>query len=709
MLEDEHPSTAYGIVTGEYLLVLDVDVKADKNGFLAIEKVEKELGLSLQDTRIIETASAGAEHRYFKVTQAQRDAYNFHRDTSGKLIGPGVDVLYGSSYLIGEGSVTKAGSYRVKNNVEPAVLPEALAKWLCRGKLSAVNSSPTEFADGLDRSEAGIQSKKARALEHLKTEAPAVSGQGGDSHTVVTANVIGDFGLNVDEAFEVMSDEWNQRCSPPWDAAELKKKIKSAFKSRQNAIGCMARELIFHSDAGAPAPECVTELNKNHAFILEGGQALILREQPENSESPYQLLSPEAFKLALKNRTVPFGQGKKCIADIFLESPHRQQFLGGMGLYPGGAPEGHYNLWRGFAISPKRGNWTLFKRHLREIICGGNESSYQWLIGWIARLFQWPDKVGQVAVVLKGPQGTGKSIVGNAIAMIFGRHAITVVNPRHLIGNFNHHNRDKCLLVGEEAFWQGSREAVSVLKVLITEEKTVYEGKGKNVVTGKNCISMILTSNEAHAVSIDADDRRYAIFDVQNSFAHKREYFDPLLREMENGGLAALLFDCLEMDLSAYNVFDKPRTEALGLEKVRSLRGVDLWLFEILSEGSMPGAIGTESDTSSLFGNVDWDCKAVKVSRTQLYKEYVGSCNSRREYKPESAILWRKRINDILGTVLYEVRDRVPCGREYRLVFAPLSECRKAFENHLRVDGLPWTDLDPLGPNGLGGDHDMLT
>ena len=39
------------------------------------------------------------------------------------------------------------------------------------------------------------------------------------------------------------------------------------------------------------------------------------------------------------------------------------------------APPDHFNLWRGFAVKPKEGNWSLFKAHLRDKVCGGSELS----------------------------------------------------------------------------------------------------------------------------------------------------------------------------------------------------------------------------------------------------------------------------------------------------------------------------------------------
>ena len=44
-------------------------------------------------------------------------------------------------------------------------------------------------------------------------------------------------------------------------------------------------------------------------------------------------------------------------------------------LIPKGAvPPDTYNLWRGFGVEPKAGDWPLIRQHLLEVVCSGNES-----------------------------------------------------------------------------------------------------------------------------------------------------------------------------------------------------------------------------------------------------------------------------------------------------------------------------------------------
>ena len=84
------------------------------------------------------------------------------------------------------------------------------------------------------------------------------------------------------------------------------------------------------------------------------------------------------------------------------------------------------NLWRGFGVKPKQGNWSLMQQHIREVICEGNEKHYQYLIGWMAYGVQNPDKPIGVAVAFLGAQGAGKGILARTYGRLYGKHFIHI-------------------------------------------------------------------------------------------------------------------------------------------------------------------------------------------------------------------------------------------------------------------------------------------
>src|SRR5437660_6859158 len=67
-------------------------------------------------------------------------------------------------------------------------------------------------------------------------------------------------------------------------------------------------------------------------------------------------------------------------------------------------PNDMINLWRGFGITPKQGDWSLLHSHILHEICSSRQELFDYLIKWMAHAVQHPDKPGGVAVAFLGPQ-----------------------------------------------------------------------------------------------------------------------------------------------------------------------------------------------------------------------------------------------------------------------------------------------------------------
>ena len=117
---------------------------------------------------------------------------------------------------------------------------------------------------------------------------------------------------------------------------------------------------------------------------------------------------------------VPQGGGKtvlKPVADVWLHHPKRRQFVGGVIFDPSGhhARPDMLNLWQGFAVEPRPGSWARLQDHILKIVCAGDTSLRDWLMGWMARLVQRPGEQGEVAVVMRGIEGCGKGTIGEGV------------------------------------------------------------------------------------------------------------------------------------------------------------------------------------------------------------------------------------------------------------------------------------------------------
>jgi hypothetical protein len=64
---------------------------------------------------------------------------------------------------------------------------------------------------------------------------------------------------------------------------------------------------------------------------------------------------------------------------------------------------------------------------------------FNWVFGWFADIFQHPDTKCGTALVLRGPMGVGKTIVGDTFGQLLGAHYVQVADPRYVTGRFNAH------------------------------------------------------------------------------------------------------------------------------------------------------------------------------------------------------------------------------------------------------------------------------
>ena len=337
------------------------------------------------------------------------------------------------------------------------------------------------------------------------------------------------------------------------------------------------------------------KMNERHAIIGNiGGKCRIIEEIDDDvlGRTRYTLSSFEDLRNRYGHILIETGTNKdgkpitQSLAKYWLNHPRRRQF-NYMRFMPQGDKEGVYNLWRGFSVEPREGDFSVFVQHLKENICGGNKDYYHYLIRWMARTVQYPATPGEVAFVMRGSKGVGKSIVATIFGRLFGRHYMHIANPSHLVGNFNAHLRDVLVLFADEAFFAGDRKHESVLKMLVTEDSIPIEAKGVDVETYPNYVHLIMAANDPHVVRATGDERRYFVLEVNEKKKQDSAFFAKMWEQINNGGLEGLLLHLQNLDLTGFQVRDVPETEALHTQKLLSLGMDEEWWYRKLKDGRL--------------------------------------------------------------------------------------------------------------------------
>jgi len=336
------------------------------------------------------------------------------------------------------------------------------------------------------------------------------------------------------------------------------------------------------------------ELNRLYALVTIGSDVRVMAL----TTNPPVYYRTGDFRTLLSNRAKQIDTAKSIpLANWWLSHPQRRQYSGV--VFEPGEPEtvrGNRNLWTGFTVNPRKGDCSRYLNFLREVICSGNESHYNYLLNLMADTVQHPNKQGEIAPVLRGKEGVGKGFAIRKFGHLFGRHFLPVTQAAHVTGKFNGHLAYCSILFADEAFFAGDRQHESALKALITEPIFMIERKGIDAIRARNLTHVWISSNEDWVVPAGATARRFFCLNVSDSHRNDFEYFAAIDSQMREGGYEALLYELLNRDLCDTIIRNVPQTDALAEQKALTRRGVDALVEWLASEGSLPCADFTHPD-----------------------------------------------------------------------------------------------------------------
>lgn len=286
---------------------------------------------------------------------------------------------------------------------------------------------------------------------------------------------------------------------------------------------------------------------------------------------------------------------------------------------------GAYNRWHGWAVAADpSGSCERYLRHVREIICGGIEAHFEYVLNWMANAVQNPAEPGGTAIVLRGDPGTGKGVFARGFGRLFGRHFLHLTRTAQLVGKFNAHHAECLLAFADEAVGNNDPEVAAAMKAIITEPTLMCEAKGVDAEQVPNNIHLVMASNSDWVVPVEIGDRRYVVLDVSSNHREDKAYFGAIEAELDSGGCEALLHLLLNRDIHGWRPMDgRPVTDALAGQKRESLTGIAAVWHDLLSAGELPPfARPADDGTGRLF------------LPSKLFSEYVTASERWRSRKP---------------------------------------------------------------------------
>ncbi|GGA80677.1 hypothetical protein GCM10011369_23280 [Neiella marina] len=273
------------------------------------------------------------------------------------------------------------------------------------------------------------------------------------------------------------------------------------------------------------------------------------------------------------------------------------------------------NLFEGFAVDPdstgEQGCQRILQ-HLRHM-CRNRETEYQFMLKWIAYPLQYPGAKMATSIVMFGAEGTGKSVVWEEVVKpIYGKHGGTIGQAQ---------------LESQFTGWKSAKSFVVAEEVVSRQERNHHKGMLKQLISGKtfrineknlpeheesNHMNLVFNSNSTIPQELDEGDRRYLV--LYGDQVAGKQYFDELIHEIKNGGIACFMHYMLNLDLGDFDAHTKP---PMNVEK------------EGLIEASMP---------SPAYFHKQWkggelDIPYMSAPSGDLYKYFSRWCEASGEFK----------------------------------------------------------------------------
>lgn len=656
----------------EALVVVDVDQKRGKDGAKEIEKLEL-LGSEFPDTFKQTTPTTG-QHIIYKTARPVKQGAD--------VLAKGLDIRSRGGYIVAVGSEIDGSFYKAKD----AVIAEC-PEWIVQkcGFETKASEDAGKKVEGIN-----VYGAISRAQAYLEQAPIAVEGSGGDQTTYAVACNVKDFGVDQASAFGLLCDHWNNRCVPPWPIGELKQKIAHAYRYGSSAVGANAPEADFKPIASAdlqgddnsgdvPRVDQIEILNREYAFVTTGGSYTVIQECLDDEGNKVLLRIGEmAFHKRFASNMIMQRGKLQPLTKVWMNHGDRRSYTGFCFRPEQSTPKGKYNLWRGFSVAPweqeplpkiATDSLEMFKEHALQNICDNDAELCKWLMGYFAHLIQKPFEKPLTALVFKGRKGTGKNALVERVGRLIAPNFIVTADKRYLVSNFNSFLENNLLLVLDEAFWSGDKQAEGITKNLITGAKHMIEHKGDEPYQVPNLTRVVIIGNEEWLVPATQDERRFAVFNVGDGRRKDNKFFENMRVGMEQGGYSLLLTYLKNFDLTGIDINTAPSTEGLLEQKHASLDPVSQWWLECLLDGKI-----IHSD----FGH-DWPSVLETRSIYDAYLRYA------RERKVSGWITnnaqFGRHLRKISGAL--KGQKRIEGDRAWLYRIPTLAECRAHWDEFI--------------------------
>lgn len=285
-----------------------------------------------------------------------------------------------------------------------------------------------------------------------------------------------------------------------------------------------------------------------------------------------KILDPPCFVLRLKGKITIYTEQQLSTAFRHMKYTNNEgdasSFIGlwlscediqlksTFGNYPfqENCPADEYNVWEEFVCK----TWTrdgyerdeaavkLFTDHLKSL-CNFEENVYDFMLKWVAHIFQKTDIKPGVCPIMCGKQGTGKDLFLDIVSKMMGdKKRFESVQPEiDVYGEFNPLLMGALVIQLSEIDKRNTMTHLGKIKSLITAPTIKINDKGKTHVTIQSFHRPLVLSNNPDPITGEKDQRRFIHFYGSSVHIGDGDYFKKLVGIMSDKNALLSIYDFL--------------------------------------------------------------------------------------------------------------------------------------------------------------------
>jgi hypothetical protein len=305
-------------------------------------------------------------------------------------------------------------------------------------------------------------------------------------------------------------------------------------------------------------------------------------------------------------------------------------------------------------------------------------------------MLQYPEEKPSIAIVMLSRSGCGKGSYFQLLNAIWSKSTLEVADINQVIGTFNAALEKHFCVCLDEALFKGDKASMERFKSMISEPTIRVEQKYQPSRTIDSFHRFFAASNSDHFANIPVDDRRFVFIKVSDRKQQDLLYFDMLHKAINDSlTVAAFVYDLFVIDLTNFQVRQRPITHEHLNQRLQSLDGFERFWLEVLETGKFR----VKSSYGSIY-TTDWE-DPIFIGTQSILDSYSFYDKNASRYEP----LQTQKISVALKKICPSAQnDRVksPFGNQERGYQLPSISIAKAeFEKAIKTS-IDWNNQKPV-------------